>query len=45
MPWPVSRTESSAPPYGARMPISGPYFSSTEMALLRDWILEGAHDN
>lgn len=34
-----------APPFGARMPISGPYFSSTEMALLRDWILEGAHDN
>lgn len=35
----------SAPPYGARMPISGPYFSSSEMAVLRDWILEGAHDN
>lgn len=36
---------SEAPPFGARMPIGGPYFSSTEMNLLRDWIVEGAHDN
>ena len=36
---------SAAPPFGARMPISGPYYSSTELAVLRDWILEGAHDN
>lgn len=34
-----------APPFGSRMPISGPYFSSSETALLRDWIIEGAHDN
>jgi hypothetical protein len=34
-----------APPFGARMPVSGPYFSSSEMALLRDWIVEGANDN
>ena len=31
-------------PYGSRMPLYGPYFSKTEMALLRDWIVEGAHD-
>lgn len=36
---------SEAPPFGARMPVSGPYYSSSEMALLRDWIVEGAHDN
>lgn len=36
---------SEAPPFGTRMPISGPYYSSSEMKLLRDWILEGAHDN
>jgi hypothetical protein len=36
---------SEAPPFGARMPVSGPYFSSTETNLLRDWIVEGAHDN
>lgn len=34
-----------APPFGARMPVSGPYLSSTEIALLRDWIVEGANDN
>src|SRR5262245_30868340 len=34
----------AAPPYGARMPVSGPYFTSSEMALLRDWIIEGADD-
>lgn len=36
---------SDAPPFGSRMPVSGPYFSSTEMSILRDWIVEGAHDN
>jgi hypothetical protein len=36
---------SEAPPFGSRMPIGGPYFSSTEMNLLRDWIVEGANDN
>lgn len=35
-----------APPYGARMPYSGPpYYSATDLALLRDWIAEGAHNN
>lgn len=36
---------SEAPPFGARMPISGPYFTRSEMNLLRDWIIEGAHAN
>lgn len=36
---------SDAPPYGARMPMGGPYFTSTELNLLRDWIVEGADDN
>lgn len=35
-----------ATPFGARMPYSGPpYYSSADLALLRDWIAEGAHDN
>jgi hypothetical protein len=37
---------SSAPPTGARMPPGGPPFMTPEeIALLRDWIAEGAHDN
>jgi hypothetical protein len=36
---------SEAPPFGSRMPLYGPYFSSSEMAILHDWIVEGAHDN
>jgi hypothetical protein len=37
---------SNGPPFGARMPPSGPPFMSPEeIALLRDWIAEGAHDN
>lgn len=35
---------SEAPPYGTRMPVGGPYLSSSEMAVLRDWIVEGAHE-
>jgi hypothetical protein len=35
-----------APPFGARMPYNGPpYFSSTELTLVRDWIAEGALNN
>lgn len=34
---------SNAPPTGARMPPSGPYWSRTEMQQLHDWIAEGAH--
>jgi hypothetical protein len=37
---------SSAPPFGSRMPSSGPpYFTPAERALIADWIAEGAHDN
>lgn len=36
----------AAPPYGARMPYSGPpFYSADDLGLLRDWIAEGAHDN
>lgn len=34
---------SDAPPIGSRMPISGPYWSRSEMLQLHDWIAEGAH--
>jgi hypothetical protein len=33
---------SDAPPTGARMPPSGPYWSRSDMLLLHDWIAEGA---
>jgi len=36
---------SDAPPFGSRMPIGGPYYTSGEMGIMRDWIIEGAHDN
>ena len=36
---------SDAPPTGVRMPVSGPYWSRSDMALLHDWIAEGARDN
>jgi hypothetical protein len=36
----------NAPPSGSRMPSDGPpYLTPTEIALLSDWIAEGAHDN
>jgi hypothetical protein len=34
---------SDAPPTGARMPPSGPYWSRSELLQLHDWIAEGAH--
>lgn len=35
-----------APPFGARMPYNGPpFYSAAELALVRDWIAEGALDN
>ena len=35
-----------APPFGARMPRNGPpYLPASDVALITDWILEGAHDN
>jgi hypothetical protein len=33
---------TEAPPYGARMPLYGPYFTQTQMQQLHDWIAEGA---
>ena len=37
---------SAAPPFGSRMPSSGPPFLSTaDRAMIGDWIAEGAHDN
>jgi hypothetical protein len=34
-----------APPFGSRMPLGGPFWSDAELALLHDWIAEGAADN
>jgi hypothetical protein len=34
-----------APPFGVRMPSFGPYLSKSELALIHDWIAEGAHDD
>lgn len=42
----VVQKVSSAPPSGSRMPSDGPpYMSPKEIALLSDWIAEGALDN
>jgi hypothetical protein len=42
----VVQKVSSAPPSGSRMPSDGPpYLSPKEVALLSDWIAEGALDN
>lgn len=42
----VVQKVSSAPPSGSRMPSDGPpYLTPPEIALLSDWIAEGAHDN
>jgi hypothetical protein len=35
-----------APPFGARMPYNGPpFYTSTDLAVFRDWIAEGALNN
>lgn len=37
---------SATPPFGARMPLDGPaYLTTEELALVHDWIAEGAEDN
>lgn len=37
---------SPGPPFGSRMPLSGPpFFSGLELRLVHDWIAEGAKDN
>ncbi len=33
------------PPVGSQMPLTGPFYTSSEMAILTDWIAEGADDN
>lgn len=36
----------TTPPFGARMPLDGPaYLSDDELALVHDWIAEGAEDD
>lgn len=34
-----------SPPVGSRMPWTGPFYSEADMAILTDWIAEGADDN
>lgn len=37
---------SAGPPFGSRMPLNGPPFlPANELALIHDWIAEGAEDN
>ena len=36
---------SAAVPFGSRMPMFGPNLTEEDMALLADWIAEGANDN
>jgi hypothetical protein len=36
---------SDAPPFGSRMPLGGPFLGAADLALLHDWIAEGAADN
>ncbi len=39
------KVSSNSPPVGATMPLFGQRLSSEELALLRDWIMQGAPDN
>lgn len=39
------KVSSNKPPVGATMPLFGQRLSSQELALLRDWIAQGALDN
>ncbi len=34
-----------APPFGSRMPLGGPYLTTDEQNLIRDWINQGASNN
>ena len=36
---------TDTPPFGARMPFGGPYLSTTQINLIRDWIDQGAQNN
>ena len=39
------RKLSSAPPFGSRMPLGGPYLPDTAVGLVKRWISEGAKNN
>lgn len=41
----VDKIESSNPQFGDRMPLGGPYLSSDDINLIKDWIDEGAENN
>lgn len=42
----IVQKTGGAPPSGARMPSDGPpYLSPSELALIKDWIVEGAREN
>ena len=36
---------SPAPSFGSRMPLGGPYLTSAEIQVIKDWINAGAKDN
>lgn len=39
------KISEDAPPVGARMPFGGPYLSDNQIALIQQWILEGAQSS
>jgi len=41
----IIRKLSPSPPFGARMPLGGPYLADTTIGVIRTWINEGAKDN
>lgn len=41
----VDKIESGNPEFGDRMPPGGPYLSTDDIDLIKDWINEGAEDN
>ena len=41
----VRKLADPMPPFGARMPMDGSYWSDDQITLLRDWIAEGARNN
>ena len=36
---------STAPPFGSRMPLGGPYLNDATIGVIRQWIAEGAKNN
>jgi cytochrome c len=41
----LAKKISPTPPFGARMPLGGPYLSDSTISEIRRWIDEGAKDN